>query len=559
MSAAPENTEYARIDDLAALRLWAGAREMRAFEVLTVRYRDMVLATCRRALGGELDADDAAQETFLKLAQHGGSITSNAGAWLHACALRTCIDIRRKRGSQQRVARAAHERGTGAGEQDGTSTWRELEPQLDEAMSRLSESDRELIVQRFLLGRSQTDMAQQAGVNPGTMHRRIDGALERLRGSLGAPGTGGALGAVALAAALAHAPGSAVAGPALCASLAKVGLSALAGGGAAPASAGGSGSGLLAGLSGVQAGLLSAAALLVVGAGSWLAYSQWSAPGAMTSATGVAAALATGQAEPVAGAGVARPERPITGYKLAGMLTDGEPEGRLVFDGRSARLDMQRLPDGTFAHLLMDIVEVRADKKPPEIELKISKVNAPAPNPFGQYIGVSFTSTYERTGERLKLVARAPWDGREQQQPMLVVRPPAGHPERRELSAAGNHADLAGTWFALPDMNFTLSKDGIELAHSQWTILRHRVIEWTDAPEGARVQMICAGHNSDLGAVGKRFKCIIRRDGPGAPGGEGYTVVYHDLNTPKRDAWPTGFESTKGSGLTVLTFRKEKP
>ena len=84
------------LDDIAALRRFAASGDPRGFEVVASRYRGMVLATCRRVLGTEADAEDAAQETFLKLARSAKTIKANAGAWLHACAVRTSIDQLRR-------------------------------------------------------------------------------------------------------------------------------------------------------------------------------------------------------------------------------------------------------------------------------------------------------------------------------------------------------------------------------------------------------------------------------------------------------------------------------
>ena len=95
------------LEDHAALARYASTGDPTAFEVLVHRYQSMVLATCRRTLRNDSDAEDATQEAFLKLAQHAGSITSNAAAWLHACALRASLDLLRKRGSTRRVEQKA--------------------------------------------------------------------------------------------------------------------------------------------------------------------------------------------------------------------------------------------------------------------------------------------------------------------------------------------------------------------------------------------------------------------------------------------------------------------
>ena len=91
------------LDDAAALDRYAKAGDPRAFEVLVHRYQAMVVHTCQRVMKSSTDAEDAAQETFLKLARRAGEIRSNVAAWLHACALRTSIDLLRARGTQRRA------------------------------------------------------------------------------------------------------------------------------------------------------------------------------------------------------------------------------------------------------------------------------------------------------------------------------------------------------------------------------------------------------------------------------------------------------------------------
>ena len=114
------------LDDASALDRYARIGDPRAFEVLVHRYQAMVVHTCARVMKSTADAEDAAQETFLKLARRAGEIRSNVAAWLHACALRTSIDLLRARATQQRAEGAAASEGVA---QDETErTWREIKP-----------------------------------------------------------------------------------------------------------------------------------------------------------------------------------------------------------------------------------------------------------------------------------------------------------------------------------------------------------------------------------------------------------------------------------------------
>ena len=86
------------LDDRSVLRLYTKTRDPDAFAVLASRYQAMVLATCRRALGNEADAQDATQETFLKLARHGRDLPpgTHLRRWLFTVARNLFIDQRRR-------------------------------------------------------------------------------------------------------------------------------------------------------------------------------------------------------------------------------------------------------------------------------------------------------------------------------------------------------------------------------------------------------------------------------------------------------------------------------
>jgi sigma-70-like protein len=55
--------------EIALLQEYARTRDGIAFRELVDQHRDMVFAACHRVLGNQADAEDAAQNCFLKLAQ----------------------------------------------------------------------------------------------------------------------------------------------------------------------------------------------------------------------------------------------------------------------------------------------------------------------------------------------------------------------------------------------------------------------------------------------------------------------------------------------------------
>ena len=69
------------------------AREA-AFQELVVRYRHRLFAVCVRVLGTPADAEDAVQETFIRLARHAEGFRGDAklSTWLYRVARNVCTD-----------------------------------------------------------------------------------------------------------------------------------------------------------------------------------------------------------------------------------------------------------------------------------------------------------------------------------------------------------------------------------------------------------------------------------------------------------------------------------
>jgi RNA polymerase sigma-70 factor, ECF subfamily len=68
--------------------------DTRAFEALLAQYKRPVFATARRLMGNDHDAEDQAQEIFLKIYRHIRDLDAPATlpAWIHRIAVNTCLD-----------------------------------------------------------------------------------------------------------------------------------------------------------------------------------------------------------------------------------------------------------------------------------------------------------------------------------------------------------------------------------------------------------------------------------------------------------------------------------
>ena len=81
--------------DLTLLRSWKERRDADSFAEIVSRHSAMVFGTCCRILGDPIEAEDLAQECFLRLAQADGAIEFSLRSWLHTLATRLSINVRR--------------------------------------------------------------------------------------------------------------------------------------------------------------------------------------------------------------------------------------------------------------------------------------------------------------------------------------------------------------------------------------------------------------------------------------------------------------------------------
>lgn len=233
-----------------------------AFAEIVRRHAGLVYGTCLRVLADADKAADATQETFFHLLKRADGISGSVPGWLHRVAVSKAVDL--VRSDSRRRQRERQYAGTNSG---ADVTWREICPYVDEALDRLDDETREVLVGHYLEGRSMTALADGLGVSRPTVSRRIEAGLMRLRAQLGKRGVTVAV--AGLGALLAE--NAARGAPAYL--IGQLGKVSLLGAGAATTSASGgaaSGSGLL------SAGVLAAAntklivtvgAVVVVGAG----------------------------------------------------------------------------------------------------------------------------------------------------------------------------------------------------------------------------------------------------------------------------------------------------
>lgn len=181
--------------DAQLIERWARKRDAEAFAELVRRHAGAVYGACRRMLGDPAAAEDAAQETFIRLSRAGAEVRRSPAGWLHRVAANQCRDRLRREKRLRNREQAYADLQAGADEPD----WDDVAPLVDEAVAELPGDLREAIVRHFLEGQSHGEIAAELGLSRSGVTRRIQRGIERVRRELrrkGVPLSAGGLAAL---------------------------------------------------------------------------------------------------------------------------------------------------------------------------------------------------------------------------------------------------------------------------------------------------------------------------------------------------------------------------
>src|SRR5690349_20523559 len=169
--------------------------EVRAFEVLLSRHRKPVFNFILRFVGSRETAEDLLQETFLRVIKGAEAYQRQAKftTWLYTIARNLCVDQsrrakHRKAQSLDAPMNSSAESGTlldvlpsGEMASDRLAGNKQLHLKLNEALTRLSEEQREVFLMREFLDMPFKEIADVIGVPENTVKSRMRYALEKLR------------------------------------------------------------------------------------------------------------------------------------------------------------------------------------------------------------------------------------------------------------------------------------------------------------------------------------------------------------------------------------------
>jgi RNA polymerase sigma-70 factor (ECF subfamily) len=150
-----------------------------AFVELLGRYRERVWRICFRLLGHADDAQDAAQEVFVRLFTQRARFQGHSkySTWVHGIAVRTCLMFRRTRSRRQRheAAAAKGELPAGQPQEPGLSL------DLREMLESLDEEDRALVILKYCENYSYDELAEMFGLSAAACKMRVCRAKERIQ------------------------------------------------------------------------------------------------------------------------------------------------------------------------------------------------------------------------------------------------------------------------------------------------------------------------------------------------------------------------------------------
>jgi RNA polymerase sigma-70 factor (ECF subfamily) len=152
----------------------------RAFEGLVAAHERMVLRVAYRLLGRLEDAQDAAQEVFLRLFRNLDRIGADPKAWLYRVTVNVCNDHHRRRKTTLELDSRPHSSADPAPDPERAMALEERKRLVAEGLETLPERERAAVVLRDIEGLSTAEVAGILGVEEVTVRSQVFSARLKL-------------------------------------------------------------------------------------------------------------------------------------------------------------------------------------------------------------------------------------------------------------------------------------------------------------------------------------------------------------------------------------------
>jgi RNA polymerase sigma-70 factor (ECF subfamily) len=170
----------------------AAAGDPAAFQALVERHRSMVYRVAYQFAGNHHDAEDIAQEVFIKVYRSLDKFRQDAqlSSWMYRIVMNACIDHRRRQspaGSAPFGEEAEHKLLNTPEETpdpENRAYAGELGQVLESEINRLPHGQRLVFIMRHHQGLKLGEIAEALGLAEGTVKRQLHAAVHRLRQAL---------------------------------------------------------------------------------------------------------------------------------------------------------------------------------------------------------------------------------------------------------------------------------------------------------------------------------------------------------------------------------------
>ena len=164
--------------------------DLDAFEQIVTAYQAKVYTIALSIMGNRDDADDAAQEAFIKVYRSIGAFSFQAqfSTWLYRVATNVCLDALRRRKRAGAVSLDTDDEDAAPMQvpdmsptPEDTYSQKETVSLVRQAIARLSPEHQKVIVLRDISGRSYDEIAAMERCSVGTVKSRINRARQNLK------------------------------------------------------------------------------------------------------------------------------------------------------------------------------------------------------------------------------------------------------------------------------------------------------------------------------------------------------------------------------------------
>jgi RNA polymerase sigma-70 factor (ECF subfamily) len=173
-------------DEDAALMLAAKDGDDRAFEALVAKHQRPVMNFFHRLGVSMSDAEDLAQQTFIKLYRNRKTYrpTAKFTTWLYLLARQVRVDEIRVRARREKIRLAMERENEALEAMPRQAPQFGLRDDLQKALARLDEAHRDVVVLGLVQELPYQEVSEILGIPVGTVKSRMFNALKLLRGYL---------------------------------------------------------------------------------------------------------------------------------------------------------------------------------------------------------------------------------------------------------------------------------------------------------------------------------------------------------------------------------------